>query len=431
MHLLMRYPKLTLFLTCLIYRFVALYSVFPPNYWVDLEGAFELGQVAANIAEGRGFSSPFENGSTPTAWFAPLIPLLWAGLFRLFGTFSPASLATIYSLQIMARALSSVVYFQIGRKVLRRPDRRLPLITALVITLWPDHFIVTTRPWYWAWQELGVALVIYLGLIFTEHGRIRSAVALGAAAGATLLVNVTPLPIYLFILSVNLRRSFAGVALSIALSLGLIAPWMVRNYLVLDQIVPLRSNMPVELLQGNNERGSIIQSKASLHPNVDKKERERYQELGEMGYVDEAKERFWSYIKTHPSELFGRTASRMVMFWLTDLVTDEVYGGTSWGVKTRTERFTTLLVLLQALLPLMALFWAIAFGRLFTLPKWQLLASPLAILPLPYYLTHIHPTYQASVRPYLLLLPLLSMAKRRKAEVIQLEPVQEGLRQAS
>src|ERR1019366_10360016 len=53
---------------------------------------FELGNVAASIASGNGFSSPLSTvKSGPTAWFTPIYPFLVAAIFKLWGVYSRPS----------------------------------------------------------------------------------------------------------------------------------------------------------------------------------------------------------------------------------------------------------------------------------------------------------------------------------------------------
>src|SRR5579863_9551147 len=51
----------------------------------------ETGNIAYALADGRGFSSAFRTNSGPTAWLTPVYPLIVAGVFRIFGTFTAKS----------------------------------------------------------------------------------------------------------------------------------------------------------------------------------------------------------------------------------------------------------------------------------------------------------------------------------------------------
>ena len=49
---------------------------------------FEPGNIAASIVSGGGYASPFRVPSGPTAWMAPVYPLLLARVFRIFGAYT-------------------------------------------------------------------------------------------------------------------------------------------------------------------------------------------------------------------------------------------------------------------------------------------------------------------------------------------------------
>src|SRR5262249_17672106 len=55
------------------------------NHWPF---GFETGRIAQALAEGRGFSSPFQEPTGPTAWLAPIYPLILALIFKGFGVYS-------------------------------------------------------------------------------------------------------------------------------------------------------------------------------------------------------------------------------------------------------------------------------------------------------------------------------------------------------
>src|SRR5258708_10553705 len=62
--------------------------VFRPDYFGF---GWEAGRIASSLAAGRGFCDPFQGATGPTAWVAPLYPVVLAGIFRAFGTYSPLS----------------------------------------------------------------------------------------------------------------------------------------------------------------------------------------------------------------------------------------------------------------------------------------------------------------------------------------------------
>jgi hypothetical protein len=60
--------------------------IFEPDYFGF---GYEAGRIASALAAGRGFSDPFGTITGPTAWLAPVYPLILGGIFKVFGTYSP------------------------------------------------------------------------------------------------------------------------------------------------------------------------------------------------------------------------------------------------------------------------------------------------------------------------------------------------------
>jgi hypothetical protein len=45
----------------------------------------ETGSIAKSVASGKGYSSPYNRDTGPTAWLAPVYPLIVAGTFKVLG----------------------------------------------------------------------------------------------------------------------------------------------------------------------------------------------------------------------------------------------------------------------------------------------------------------------------------------------------------
>src|SRR5689334_5956206 len=73
--------------------------------------AWEMGMVARSLATGKGFSSPFPPETGATAWMAPLYPMLMAGVFKVLGIFTAASLIGLLCLNALFSALTCIPVF--------------------------------------------------------------------------------------------------------------------------------------------------------------------------------------------------------------------------------------------------------------------------------------------------------------------------------
>lgn len=414
------------FVLAVAVRGLALWWYFPPQGWEAFDFGFELGQVSANIAEGRGMSSPFGPGSSPTAWFMPAAPMLWAGLFSALGTLSPASLAGVYAIDAACCGLAACAYLFFSKLILPQgAARTLPLVAVLATLVVPEHFVTLTRPWYWSLQKLGVALMLATGLVWQRSPTARAALTFGAVSGATMLVNSVPLLLFAAILALVVLRSprraapLPSALLACAAALLCLTPWMIRNWSAFGAFVPLRQNSWAEIRQGNCEGGSIIQGVDSVHPNTDRGERALYADLGERRYEERAKAEALGYMQEHLGLTAKRTLLRASLFWLSDLFHEGVYGDRSWADKSAWERSRDVVIFICAVVPLFLAALTLARGWLREAGGAWMLTCALLVLPLPYYVTHIHPTYFSTVKPLVILVAALGAGealRRRGAD---------------
>ena len=77
----------------------------------------ETGNIAYSLAMGKGFSSPFGRDTGPTAWVAPVYPLLIAGIFRIFGVETIRSFFAAISMNILFSAATCLPIFYAGKRI--------------------------------------------------------------------------------------------------------------------------------------------------------------------------------------------------------------------------------------------------------------------------------------------------------------------------
>jgi len=84
-----------------------------------------------------------------------------------------------------------------------------------------------------------------------------------------------------------------------------LAPWILRNGLVLHAIIPIRSNMWAEIYYGNVS--------FATHPLGTSME---YQKLGEIAYVEKLKRGVIESIRAHPANFVIESLHRAFLFWI-------------------------------------------------------------------------------------------------------------------
>ena len=408
-------------LVALASKAARLWMLFPQQGWEELGYGWELGQVAANIAHGNGMSSPFNAGAMPTAWFMPMTPLIWAIVFSIFGIFSKSSLIALYAFDCLLRAVAGCVYLKLVSYVLPKGSVRSAVLITTVVCIAPEHLVALTRPWYWGLQEVGVALMLLCALRWSRSQTVQDAVKLGVISGVTFLVNSVPVLLLggllaqIVIRAGDRKRSVQGALLIVLICCGCLSPWIARNYIVFNAFIPLRQNTWVEIRQGNNPDGSIIQSRQSLHPNVLASEVAKYDQAGERAYEDTARDQALTYIENHPGDTLLRFAMRGMLFWFSDLFHEGVYGDRGWSQKSLREKVRDVWTFLWAVVPVVVVVSGVAWACLGTGTVPWILATPLLVIPIPYYLSHIHPVYFASVKSLLLLLAGVLVSEKMRS----------------
>jgi hypothetical protein len=95
----------------------------------------------------------------------------------------------------------------------------------------------------------------------------------------------------------------------------MVAPWMVRNYLVFGRWIPVKSNAAYELYQSQClQPDGLLQAKTfQTHPySWANRARRDYQQLGEMAFLDQKKALFWRAVQANPIDFLDRMASRFL-----------------------------------------------------------------------------------------------------------------------
>jgi len=370
---------------------------------------FETGRIARSIALGQGFSSPFQPVTGPTAWLAPMYPYLLAGVFKVFGIYTIASAIVILSLNSVFSALTVVAVYHIGR---RTCGPRAALWAGWLAALFP-------YAWYWAikwpWETslatlmLACAFLLSLrmaGITWVQKGKweFQPRTSLGdwllfgllwgliALLNPSLLVWLPFCGLWLVFVQARVSRKsrvFSCAMASGAVCLALLCPWTLRNYCVFHRFIPVRGNFGVELRLGNTEN-ALGTWRWWMHPTNNVLEMQKYEQMGEVAYVNMKQREALEFIRSHPGLFAKLCLKRFVYFW---------YGVPRGGAEAVNESKHVGFLLSSIL----------AFAGLWTMwreqsPATFLYASLLFSAPLLYYVTFPHARYRAPIEPEMLVL---------------------------
>lgn len=286
----------------------------------------ETGHIAYSIASGKGFSSPFQRDTGPTAWLAPVYPYLLAGIFKLFGIYTIHSFFAALVMNILFSAGTCVPIFYAGRRI---AGLGVASAAAWVWALFPNAIIISFE-WIWdtCLSALLVATLLRATLELAESRRVRDWCFYGLLWGFALLTNPAVALLFPVLLAWAAYRNrnrdrvsawaFGWIvrpALAAAIVLLCCMPWTIRNYVQFHKFIPLRSNFAFELYIGNNEN---YDEEHRFRPGAITQDREilRYLHMGETAFMEEEKRKAIAFIATHPRIELWLVSQRFVDFWL-------------------------------------------------------------------------------------------------------------------
>lgn len=359
----------------------------------------ETGSVAHSLATGNGFSSPFGGDTGPTAWLGPVYPALCAGVFLLFGSFSATSAFVMLLLNSLFAALTCIPIYLIGERTLG------PKVGLGAGWAWAVVPLFWQWPITWVWEMSLSALL--LGFLFLLALRLADETGWKPWAGFGGLWGVAALtnPALLSFLPVacawpaykvrQQKRNYAKpVLLALVACLLVVSPWLVRNRLVFDQFVFLRSNFWFEFHLGNYD-GSQGLAWGGKHPSENALQYEKYRRMGELGYVAEARAEALAFLRRYPGQFIRLSLKRLRFFW------DGSY--LRYG-RNYIEWWSPSLVTAFSALSLLGLLLAFLRRR----NGVGLYGLLLLFYPAIYYITYPQARYRHAIEPELLLLTVYS-----------------------
>lgn len=373
------------------------------------EFGWEMGRVARSIAQGHGFSSPYEGSTGPTAWEPPLYPYLMAGVFKVFGVYTQASAWALLTINSLFATLTTIPIFLIARRTFgERVAEWSAYAWALnpYVWYWSIHWI-----WDTTFAPLVLACVLLLALQLARVGAfVRPATrsegddpdyarwalfgalyAIGALANPTMLAFLPYCGLWIWLQRYKRgARSLAGVVVASLVFFAVLSPWIVRNYYAFGRFVFLRDDFGLQFRLGNGPYADGMLM-AYLQPNLNKLERENFQRMGELAYAESCKQQAFDWVRAHPGRFVVISLKRLFYYWN--------------GVPRETSSvapvdFRTSAFLATSVLAIWGLIRAIRQNR----PAAWLFAGLMVFYPAIYYFVYPHARYRHPIEPELTIL---------------------------
>jgi 4-amino-4-deoxy-L-arabinose transferase-like glycosyltransferase len=280
---------------------------------------WEMGRIAASLASGQGFSSPFGPATGPTAWEPPLYPYLTAGVFLVFGIYSKASAFVLLTLNSIFSALTCIPIFRIARRIF---SEKVAVASAWAWVLLPNVMFWCTRAvWETSLSALLMTTLCWMVLRLEDReGRLpwfEFGLLWGIAAlNSTSLLSFLPAAgLWAWYRRARCgKASFAGVVLASVVFFACIAPWLTRDYRVFGRFIFVRDNFGAELRlgNGNGANGTWMEY---LHPTQDVYAMRQYQAMGELAYIAMRKQEALDYIRSDYGRFATLCVKRFIYFW--------------------------------------------------------------------------------------------------------------------
>lgn len=377
----------------------------PESEW---ERGYEVGAVAAAIADGRGFSDPFREPTGPTAAVGPLVPALWSVPLRILGT-SPWAWRVIVLLDVVALALVVPVVAAIGR---RMAGERFGLLCAAAWAIHPlGVLLVRGYLGSLGWFALAVTLVIERILALAQADRStrdRRTAGLAFALGFSLWIEPMLVPFAGLLLAWTLltrQHPRRAAALAIIVAGLLIMPWLSRNARVVG--VPMLSSAAGPELWLGALAGPGEATPVRVHPSRNRLELEHLQDVGEARFSLEKLAAARESIARDPARWAAACAWRLGNFWM---------GRASWWQASERHPVvagpaSALRGITYAGLALLAFAGLASAWR--SVPATRVLGLLFASYPIPYALTHVEARYRLPLEPALCVAACLLLVRTR------------------
>jgi hypothetical protein len=291
-----------------IWLFLIAFLWFPMQVLLGVD-ASSLGRgqesiaVAKTLASTGEFADPFGSRTGPTAHIAPMYPFVVAATMKAFGM---TERMVVYLVLINGVMLASAVcLLPLLSRLTYRTD--VPGVIAAALMLLSSKAYLQS-------EAVCAQIFLILAAVLILVGR---SVAAGFASGLALLAN--PVAV-LILLPVAGHRGKRFAAIVFALAGCVVAPWVLRNWVVIGAPFFVRDNLGLELHVSNQDIAGpeLIRNRALIeaHPSTNAGEAELVRDLGERRYNQRRLADAVGWIVSHRTRFFRLTTLRTLYYWL-------------------------------------------------------------------------------------------------------------------
>jgi len=289
-------------------------------------------RVAVSLAKSFCYCDALGDGTGSTAHVLPLNVIIQAAALKIFGFEKAGAIAikVLSCLQVACGlALIPIICFYIFG------DKAIGAVAGILGAAFPANWWAQTMGHFEPTLAfLMISCTLTLAGYFHAQRRIPTAkesVYIGLVTGLTVLTTTSIIPIlaFLFIYGLflfkNSYRAYMKFSSITALVVVLMmSPWVIRNYMAFGSVIPLRSNLGLELQVSNNDISSrqdatYYDYMRVYHPFTNKDELQKFRDMGEISYNKEKMTLAKNWILENPGSFLRMMPERFIRFWFPDL----------------------------------------------------------------------------------------------------------------
>jgi hypothetical protein len=280
----------------------------------SLGGTSESVNIARSLLAGEGFAHPFGEKTGPTAWKQPLVPLAFAGILYVAEDNLRGAEQILVDLHLIALCGTFLlVMFLIGQTTRFGPEIAAAGYFLIALANFRACFVAV--PLDFGLIAIPIDLMI-AGFCWAKPLTCGTrAAAWGLFGGVTALLS----PIAGFAwggmtVALALReRSWSRLGIALVCAAVALAPWTIRNYLVFGRLIPVKSNLPLELHQSQCSEPTGVLRRFNGHPyHSHTKAGREYRALGEMAFLDLKRDQYWQSVRSDPENFCNRVIDRFM-----------------------------------------------------------------------------------------------------------------------
>jgi 4-amino-4-deoxy-L-arabinose transferase-like glycosyltransferase len=245
---------LLLILLCVLVRAGMIFAI---GAHVTDSGMYEHAVIASNLASGNGFRYAFfSDRPLLTSQQAPAIPYLLSFCFRIAGGNTPAArLLYLLGVNVTLAAGATLAMWQLGRRMW---NPTVGACAAAGFAIYPPLVYSATRIQAASWSVSWLLIALALTIEACRRRNWKWGCLAGASAGIGLLgepIIVAPAALVFLAMAIHCvsrPRRLGVIAAALLAAAVVLAPWMVRNTLVHERIVFIKSTFWYCFWQGNH-----------------------------------------------------------------------------------------------------------------------------------------------------------------------------------